>query len=768
MSVANVLGYQATQNNYTGSYSVLDSAANITANLNALESLAVSSTLASIALTDSTTPTITLTAAQQTADAAALAKITSPYNLVITGGTVSAAVAATATSAVSVSDTSANVLTYLSQLQTQTAAGRITSIAFTDSTAPTLALTASQYSADTAVLGKITSAYSLSVSGVTAADASTIVGQAHVTSVVVSDTLANVLASIAALQPLAAGAELSSITLTDSSTPTLALTPAQLLADSAVLGVISSSYNLSLSADPVTGTIIKGGGGNDTLVTQVNDISGVTITGIQTLDAPGIGEITLTAAELSEFSTLTTDGVLAAAGAGTYDLTGKTLTGPVALDASQTSANVTLIADNQNGDVLVAGSGVDTLIGGSGNDTFYTGYSAPAGTTITGGSGSNTLVDYVNDISGMNITGIQTLDATGIGEITLTAAELSEFSTLTTDGDLVAAGAGTYDLTGKTLTGPVALDASQTSANVTLIADNQNGDVLVAGSGVDTLIGGSGNDTFYTGYSAPAGTTITGGSGSNTLVDYVNDISGMNITGIQTLDATGLGTVRLTAAEMSEFSTIDGGGQSLTLQAAGDGTYDLTGKTLTGSVELDASQTSANVTLIADNQNGDVLVAGSGNDTLQAGTGNDTLYGGAGTTTYGFGSSFGQDVIDNTANTSGAPQGQIDFGSGISDQNLWFQRSGNDLLVDVLGTNDQIDVSGWFGGNAAAQVQSFDANGLKLDTQVAQLVSAMASYAASNSGFNPATASSMPADSALQTTLWTCPVFVERLSVGSV
>jgi hypothetical protein len=56
---------------------------------------------------------------------------------------------------------------------------------------------------------------------------------------------------------------------------------------------------------------------------------------------------------------------------------------------------------------------------------------------------------------------------------------------------LVAAGAGTYDLTGKALNSEMYLDASQTSANATLIAGSQDA-VLVSGVGVDTPIGGTG------------------------------------------------------------------------------------------------------------------------------------------------------------------------------------------------------------------------------------------------------------------------------------
>ena len=72
-------------------------------------------------------------------------------------------------------------------------------------------------------------------------------------------------------------------------------------------------------------------------------------------------------------------------------------------------------------------------------------------------------------------------------------------------------------------------------------------------------------------------------------------------------------------------------------------------------------------------------------------------------------------------------------------------------MVDVLGTTEQVTVAGWFAGNARAQVQSFDtADGAKIDSGVAQLVSAMATYSAANPGFNPTTATQMPNDATLQ------------------
>ena len=58
---------------------------------------------------------------------------------------------------------------------------KLSSITLTDSSTPTLALTAAQYSADGTALGKITSAYNLTISGVTVANASAVAGAAHVT-----------------------------------------------------------------------------------------------------------------------------------------------------------------------------------------------------------------------------------------------------------------------------------------------------------------------------------------------------------------------------------------------------------------------------------------------------------------------------------------------------------------------------------------------------------------------------------------------------------
>jgi len=218
-----------------------------------------------------------------------------------------------------------------------------------------------------------------------------------------------------------------------------------------------------------------------------------------------------------------------------------------------------------------------------------------------------------------------------------------------------------------------------------------------------------------------------------------------------TLDVTG--STSLTASELSGFTSLTNStGSTDTIYATTAGSYGIAGKTATGNFNLSAANTTANVTLTGNNQAGQVLTGGAGTDTLTVGTGNDTLNGGTGYTAYSFGTAFGQDTVNNAFAGNTTAKGEIDFTSAsVTDEKLWLQKSGNNLLVDLLGTTDQITVANWFGSNAGADVQTFNAGGLKLDTQVAQLVQAMATYAAANTGFNPTTATSMPTNSALQT-----------------
>ncbi len=138
-----------------------------------------------------------------------------------------------------------------------------------------------------------------------------------------------------------------------------------------------------------------------------------------------------------------------------------------------------------------------------------------------------------------------------------------------------------------------------------------------------------------------------------------------------------------------------------------------------------------------------------GANVFQFGSGAETAYGGARSNVYQVTTSTGQAQINLSAATGS--KNEIDFLSGMTDQNLWFEQAGNDLKIDLLGSNTSTTISNWFSGSAGS-MQAITAGGLKIDSQISQLVQAMATYSANNTGFDPTSASIhvLPNDTALQ------------------
>ncbi|KQU66712.1 hypothetical protein ASC75_08765 [Aminobacter sp. DSM 101952] len=126
------------------------------------------------------------------------------------------------------------------------------------------------------------------------------------------------------------------------------------------------------------------------------------------------------------------------------------------------------------------------------------------------------------------------------------------------------------------------------------------------------------------------------------------------------------------------------------------------------------------------------LEGGAGNDTLIGGLGNDTLVGGAGADKYVFGAGHGMDTI--VENGVAGEQDELTFGAGIDADELWFRKVGNDLVINVLGTDDQVTVQQWFSApttHTVEKIRSGDGQVLNY-AKVDSLVAAMA-------GFQPAT-----------------------------
>src|SRR5262249_2258256 len=141
----------------------------------------------------------------------------------------------------------------------------------------------------------------------------------------------------------------------------------------------------------------------------------------------------------------------------------------------------------------------------------------------------------------------------------------------------------------------------------------------------------------------------------------------------------------------------------------------------------------------------DGLTGDGNNNMLDGDGGGDVLAGGGGNDTYVFKRGYGQLVINNGVQGNGIPSSTLSMGSGISPDSLWFSRSGDDLIVQILGSSDRITVKRWF-LNTYQQLQSIElAGNLRIGAQsVNALVSALAAYQSANPAFDSSIATQLP------------------------
>ena len=95
----------------------------------------------------------------------------------------------------------------------------------------------------------------------------------------------------------------------------------------------------------------------------------------------------------------------------------------------------------------------------------------------------------------------------------------------------------------------------------------------------------------------------------------------------------------------------------------------------------------------------DYLRTGDGNDTLDGGTGNDLLDGGNGDDVYLFSPGFGQDRISSISlrdATNRIYRDRISFSAGITRDDLSFAQVGDDLVISVKDSEDQITIAQWY------------------------------------------------------------------------
>ena len=346
-----------------------------------------------------------------------------------------------------------------------------------------------------------------------------------------------------------------------------------------------------------------------------------------------------------------------------------------------------------------------------------------------------------------------------------------------------AAGDRYYEI--ENVVGSSAGDVLNGNAEVNVLAGGSGNDVLAGAGGADTLDGGEGIDSAFWDGSASAvtvdlatGSTAGGDATGDTLVniegligsaqddsltgnDSENDLEGR--AGNDLLAGRGGNDLLIGGAGAD---TIDGGDGvdavsyfgsaaevTVNLSVAVQHGGDAEGDSLSNVEDVFGT---AHADILTGSAVSNVLTAGDGDDTLNGGAGADTLFGGAGNDTYRFDLGGGADVIVNGDSRSTADR--LLFGAGVAKEEVWFSKTGDDLLVSLVGSEDSILISDWY-LDAAEQLDSLElSDGTKLTRDhVDQLVSAMASFAPPTGTGHVVSASVITAVQPVIAAAWTPP-----------
>ena len=92
---------------------------------------------------------------------------------------------------------------------------------------------------------------------------------------------------------------------------------------------------------------------------------------------------------------------------------------------------------------------------------------------------------------------------------------------------------------------------------------------------------------------------------------------------------------------------------------------------------------------------GDNLSGGDGDDRLDGGADGDLLMGGDGNDMYVFGAGYGQDFVSDAGGVDSAGD-SLFLAGGLTADDVTLERSGDDLLVHLQGTDDLLTLDDWF------------------------------------------------------------------------
>jgi VCBS repeat-containing protein len=398
------------------------------------------------------------------------------------------------------------------------------------------------------------------------------------------------------------------------------------------------------------------------------------------------------------------------------------LTGGAGNDILSGGAGNDKLYGGMGNDILNGGAGIDIFDGDAGDDTyvFNNGEDSPlsvGGSTISGPGGSVSVIPILNSVEELfDIQGVNAIVTPGEVELHLNTfinvlnnhhlflsydapggpkGTILLREGLTQTNHYTVNGVSLRTLVAETITTPMTIEGCsgyevlQGGRANDILRGNDGDDELDGAGGDDQLSGGAGNDTYIFGR----------GYGHDTIVN--EDPSG---SGLDTLILAGnlhVADIKATRLGYDLVLSIVGGNDSVAIAGY------FAGNAMAGEV-VDQIRVSADGvvytfddfsgledhlmlgTADADTMTGgdddDVLRGLDGNDTMTGGAGTDSLIGGAGADTYLFNPGDGQDTI------SDGDLSVIRFGAGIAASDITFMRNGNDLILSVNGSSDQVRI----------------------------------------------------------------------------
>jgi Ca2+-binding RTX toxin-like protein len=412
-----------------------------------------------------------------------------------------------------------------------------------------------------------------------------------------------------------------------------------------------------------------------------------------------------------------------------------------------TSTNTTLTGTNYGPNVFELGAGGDTVTAGNGANTFD--FSEGIGhATVTLNSGTS-KIEMASGITAADVI----IQAGNDNALTVILKDTGDSITFYNDlwwTGVMSSVVNTIDFadgTSEAIGGSSGLNTSTwlgDATHTTFTGSNYGPNVYDLGPGGDTITAGSGagaNNTFLfdegdghatvTLNSGTAKIEMASGITANDVIFQAGGDNALTVILKDTGDSIKFyNDLWWTGSMQSVMNTIDfADGTSETIGGSGLNTSTWIG-------------TSTNTALTGTNYGPNIFDLGPGDDVVTGGNNANTIE---------FGVSVGNATI-NISSGGGSAANLLDFGSSLSDEDLWFEHDGNNLRIDVVGTDSNVTINDWYSGGSH-QLSAITAGGLEIDSQVASLVSAMATFQSANPGFDPSSATVMPTDTGLQTAI---------------